>query len=73
MRVKGGNMKLTGKVVTIESGDSYTDKLERIVIRFDQADSCYRDVRIANTDGYYLNDIVEVNTVLLPKVARAAS
>jgi len=65
-------MKLTGKVVTIESGDSYTDKIERIVIRFKEADSCYRDLRIPNTDEYELNDLVEFNVSLL-QLSRAAS
>jgi len=72
MRVKGGNMKLTGKVVTIESGDSYTDKIERIVIRFKEADSCYRDVRIPNLGDYELNDPVEASLGVVA-LSRAAS
>jgi len=65
-------MKLTGKVITIESGDSYNDKLERIVIRFKEADSCYRDIRIPNLGDYELNDPVEASLGVVA-VAHAAS
>jgi hypothetical protein len=50
-------MKLTGKVVRIESGDDYADKTERIMIRFVEGDGAYKDIRVPNSNPpYKLND-----------------
>ena len=68
-------MKLTGKVIKVESGDDYGDKIERITIRFNEGDGMYKELRLPNLDGYKLNEQILVS--LAPQSAmqnlRAAS
>ena len=54
-------MKLTGKVVKVESGDDYPDKTERVTIRFNEGDGMYRELRVPNLGDYELNDRVEAS------------
>jgi len=54
-------MKLTGKVVKIESGSQFTDKQQRVLIRFNEAESgMYDSLRIINSDDYEIDDDIEV-------------
>jgi len=63
-------MKLTGKVVKIESGEDYLDKIERVTIRFNEGDGMYRELRVPNTDDYKLNEqVVAVAGPILKSVA----
>ena len=64
-------MKLTGKVVKVESGDDYGDKIERITIRFNEGDGFYKELRLPNLDGYILNESVVVT--LAPQVTKQLS
>jgi hypothetical protein len=71
-------MKLTGKVIKVESGSEFTDKQERIYVKLiEGGDSLYNTFRVPNF-GYKLNDEVSVQVELveldeLKEIARAAS
>ena len=69
-------MKLTGKVVKVESGSEFTDKLERVYIRVDQQGEFigdpYSTFRVPN-DGYSLDQNVDIYISPVVKELRAAS
>ena len=63
-------MKLTGKVVKIESRSQFVDKQQRVLIRFNEAESgMYDSLRIINGDNYEIDDDIEVelHAVILQK------
>jgi len=58
-------MKLTGKVVKIESASTFTDKQQRILIRFNEAESgMYDSLRVVNSNNYQIDDEVEMELCL---------
>lgn len=58
-------MKLTGKVVKIESGSQFTDKQQRVVIRFKDAEgSMYDSLRVVNSNNYNIDDEIEMELSL---------
>jgi hypothetical protein len=58
-------MKLTGKVVKIESGSQFTDKQQRVVIRFKDAEgSMYDSLRVVNSNNYDIDDEIEMELSL---------
>jgi len=70
-------MKLTGKVVKIESGSEFTDKLERAYIRVDQQGEFtgdpYSTFRVPN-DGYILDQTLDIYIgPVVKQLSRAAS
>jgi hypothetical protein len=55
--------RLTGKVVKVESAESFTDSKRRATIRVEQADSMYREVRLSMEDFEFELDQEVVITV----------
>jgi len=58
-------MKLTGKVVKIESGSQFTDKQQRVLIRFNEVEAgMYDSLRVVNYNSYQIDDEVEMEVCL---------
>jgi hypothetical protein len=58
-------MKLTGKVVKIESASQFADKQQRILIRFKEAENgLYDSLRVTNSSNYQIDDEVEMELSL---------
>ena len=53
-------MKLTGKVVKVESASQFIDKVERIHIRINEADNMFCELRLRNLACLKLDDEVEI-------------
>ena len=66
-------MKLTGKVVKIESASLFVDKVERIHIRVNEADEVFKEIRVKNLVRFSLDDEVELEVTNVKLLARAAS
>ena len=69
-------MKLTGKVIELQSGSTYTDKEPRARIKIDEADySAFDSFYVKNAFGLQLDDTVEitVTNTTVREIARAAS
>ena len=69
-------MKLTGKVVKVESAEGYKDGKSRVYISVDNGEEgyqMYRQFRIPNDDRLTIDDQVEMEVRLVREIARAAS
>lgn len=54
-------MKLTGKVVKVESGSQFTDKRQRVLVRVKEArDSFNNSLELINEEGWSLDDEIEI-------------
>jgi len=66
-------MKLTGKVVKVESGSMFGDKQQRVLIRFNEAENgMYDSLRVINSN-YRIDDEVEMELSLaMPYLEKAS-
>jgi hypothetical protein len=53
-------MKLTAKVIRVESGSEFIDGEERVMIKVTDADRMYQEFRVRNTDGLKLDNELEI-------------
>ena len=68
-------MKLQGKVVKLESGTEFTDKIERVYIKLSEGGgSMYGTFSIPNVDRLDLEDEVDIHvSPVVKELTRAAS
>ena len=71
-------MKLTGKVVKVETGKDYSDKVPRAYVEMNETGTAYRGTydtfRFPNHDRLSIDDEVELEISLVVKqLSRAAS
>ena len=57
-------MKLTGKVVKVESGSEFADKQQRVIIRFNESSGMYDSLRVVNSNNYAIDDEIEMELSL---------
>ena len=59
-------MKLTGRVVKIESGDTYVDKTRRVYIKVNEADSMhYAEIRLASNADWKLDQELDIEVEVM--------
>jgi hypothetical protein len=68
-------MKLTGKVIKLESGSEFIDKQERVYVRLiEGGDSLYNTFRVPNVDSLMLDDTLTIEvSIVKAQLARSAS
>ena len=71
-------MKLQGKVVKLESGTEFTDKIERVYIKLSEGGiSMYNTFAVPNVNHYKIDDDIVIDVSLgittMKELTRAAS
>jgi len=56
-------MKLTGKVVKVESASQFIDKVERIHIRINEADNMFCELRLRNLAHLMLDEELNLEVI----------
>ena len=54
-------MILTATVVKIQSASEFTDKTQRVYLKVDDADSMYAEIRVRNTEGWAVDDTLQIS------------
>ena len=66
-------MTLRGTVIKMDSASRYVDGVQRVTIRFSDADDFNSDIQIRNTEGFKLDDEVVFELVDIPESSKAAT
>ena len=66
-------MKLTGKIVRIDSGSDYTDGQPRAFIQIGKDTGMYGMFRFPNLQGYDLDDQIEIELQVVEKANLATA